>query len=294
MSTSLIIGHVTDTTPFTSGGADIGSGDVFDESRYLFDLSGLDRFIAERGVFFEWRRGITCPCARVETHEPRGTCLVCKGIGTAYPPRRVERTVAMMTSRAPTTEERAAGVVITGRVTMSFPTEAPIPRLNDLVFPQEILDPCITPETATAEDWTPFELHVVEEQLTRAYQPVGAITANATIDAPYQAPPVPPVAPEVLRYDDPVSIDEIVWIEGDQLVMGRGGYRIHTDEKGRTAIRWAPQAGPAAGQVYTVRYTAPAAYVIIESQFRGTGNKRLPRKIDAIRLDQWTPGRDRR
>ena len=241
----------------------------------------IQRFIETNGISVEWRRGVTCPCLRADTRRPRQECPHCKGLGHIYPEDRRLPTTVLMSSRQPNGKPWAVGDLVTGTVAFTFLSGGGIPHAGDLIFPQK--------------DGEPTELHEVEQALVRAQNQVDTRNLTDRLTLASSALPKQTPMPERLRYQADIHID---WIgsearEGASSRIVRGEEGVDLDLVGNE-IRWKPGRGPAAGTSYSIRYTAPAAYMIADSTHRAVADVTLPRSVKGIRLDQWDPARDYR
>lgn len=242
------------------------------------EVGRLDRAIEERGVWAEWRRGLKCPCARPESHQPRIDCEICGGLFSTYPEEMRARVKVLLTSRTAKGEPNAAGAMARGGVRVSFRSTEPPPAENDVVLPQRA-------------DGSPFDVHVVEQVMTRASNQVStAAIAWALSDAGSEPPPGRPRA-EVLLYDlgKTGKLEMVAWREGQRLCQASEGADFTL--QGQRVV-WRPGRGPAAGASYVVRYQAPAAYMLTEVTPRMTGETLLPWTAQAMRIDKWDSRRD--
>ena len=104
--------------------------------------------------------------------------------------------------------------------------------------------------------------------------------------APDQLAPLVHPTTERLLYPDVIKVETLYWLdEHGQLKLGQAG-RDYT--RSGQVITFRPDHGPAPGRAFSVRYQAPAAYVVSpgEPVFR-TGEVGFPYRCDAQRLDRW-------
>lgn len=246
----------------------------------------LNRLIEERGLLVEWRRGVPCPCARPDTRAPREGCPHCKGLGRYYPADQRARSTVLMTSRRPDGKPWAVGDLVTGAVSFTFPEpgdgSGTIPRDGDLIFP-------------IREDGSAFERHDVAQLMVRAQNQVERANLDDWVTIGNPAIPKQTPQPEMLRYQSGIELEWLGWEirEGAVTRIAEGREGVDFDLVGNE-IRWKDGRGPEAGYSYSVRYTAPAAYMVLSSTFRGIGSTVLPRSAMGIRLDQWDPNKDYR
>lgn len=243
--------------------ADDGNANKITPSRF-------ERTIEDRGIWCEWRRGVLCPCRRPDTRQPNVNCPECGGVGHFYPQEWRKRVKVLMLGRQVRGETREAGTLNIGRVGMTFSREY-TPHGGDMVFPE-------------------METHHVDEMLVRASNQVVKADVLDRLSSSMAALPKQTPKPERLRYQSGVDIDWVGWTREDKRIA-RAAQGADFDLVGNE-IRWKPGRGPEAGASYVVHYHAPAAYMIVEDNFRALENQILPRRLSGIRLDQWDPSGD--
>jgi len=225
----------------------------------------LNDVIEEHGVGCEWRRAVRCPCQRIETHRPRSGCPVCNGLGYAYPESRRSPIIALVLNRQPNRRLLQVGEYVTGQVTITMPTPHVMAQ-GDIVMPDN-------------------EVHVVHQTFWRAQQQIDNRELMASRTTPDQAPPKMLPDAEVLRYPEIAELEHIHWIdEKGKLCEASGAdFRLVGNR-----IDWKKRRGPPAGEAYTVRYKAPAAYQLqpAEPVVRMEGSSVFPYRAVAYRLDQ--------
>ena len=230
----------------------------------------LDELIEMHGIGATIRRAVVCPCKRPESGRARIGCPHCRGLGYAYPDDLTFDIIAFVLSRGPRREIIHAGEIVTGQAWCSFPSGY-IPAAGDQILPVG-------------------EFHVVQEVIHRAFQPVdgGAVYNRAPM--PEERPPRPraPTADRLL-YDTIEAVERVAWIESEGsrshlIVGGASDFIIEGNE-----IRWRAGRGPRPGAGVSVRYKAPAAYMLHAGEpiFRAEGGQALPYRAQAIRLDRW-------
>lgn len=242
------------------------------------DSAQLERYVEEHGIWVQWRRGVPCPCARSDTRQARIGCQHCKGLLYLYPDGQRVHVKVLMSSRQPNGRPWPIGELVTGTVSFTFTTPE-IPHSGDLILPQ-------TP------DGKVLERHEVTQRLIRAQNQVDRNTLGYQMTRVGAALPKQEPKPERLRYSSDIAISWLGWETADQQIA-EGSEGADFDLVGNE-IRWVSGHGPDAGQSYSVRYSAPAAYMVAESTFRALGDASLPRRVMGLRLDAWDPERDYR
>ena len=213
--------------------------------------------------------GITCPCMRNHERTPDAMCAHCRGQGYLYPEQTRTRTIALDTSRSATAKLVAAGKMLDGSVQLTFRAGI-VPAWGDLWLPDG-------------------EEHVVEEVLVQRTDPVRTDAGiwRVTSDSRPVAGDMP--KPRLL-YPHFRSIDLVTWLErgidGTTTVKYPPASEYSVDADGRWT--WRPGAGPPPGQVWTVRYRAPAAYRVFQvaPRYRTEADQRMPHAVTARRLDR--------
>lgn len=258
-----------------------------DESRLAFlpvNPERYNRLIERRGVYGELRRSIICPCVRVETGAPRTECPSCNGLGRFYPHTDDARlsVCALLTNRKPSGSDREPGHMVDVEARISFPVPL-IPGRGDMFIP--------TPDDQGNGSG---EVHIVDETFYSGARVDGA-AAVAEIAARDGLTDLTPVATQTrtytLRYPADVpgcalSIERLAWWSGTEAVIGKDGIDYVLD--GNT-IRFFVGRGPSAGgDTVSVRYRAPAAYVVEHNPafFRASAGRTLPFSAGVKRLDK--------
>lgn len=260
----------------------IGWGtNIGDFAEFHHEPAELLALIEMHGTGCELKVAVQCPCRRIETGAPRGPCPHCKGMGWAYPSS--EPMMALLHSRAPRVADNAPGWEYMGSIRAVFPLPY-IPARGDQIRPD-------------------CEEHVVQETLVRARHEVDARAVRAR-PVDHQAGPrrydasdvnvvvlAVPTVDDVLLYDSVTAIESVHWITprpgaaDERLVAGRPG--VDFDLVGGR-LRWHPGRGPEAGESYSVRYRAPAAYVVLDQApvLRSEGGVAFPYAATLMRLDR--------
>lgn len=234
----------------------------------------LEDVILEHGQGAELRRAVRCPCARPETGQPSVSCLGCRGLGYFYPESMREPVVVLLHSRNPKREDQAAGSRVRGDAQATF-TLGVIPAAGDLVLPEA-------------------EVHTVHQLLQRAYNPVRPETLRDRLDDGVTLPDLGP-AEDRLVYPSVAMIEAVAWKPSTGVpVVGREGTDFDLTDGNR--ITWRPGRGPEGGASFSVRYRAPAVYVVEydPSAYRAEAGTRYPYKATVHRLDSWNASRNLR
>lgn len=249
----------------------------------------IDRLIERDGTPGEFRRGMSCPCVRPDTNRPELGCKVCRGHGIMYPAHLREPLIrALGSGRTATAALEAGGVVVTGDMKLTFPSRLR-PTHYDLWLPRG-------------------DEHVVEERLHHQYDRVEDFEHLHRASWPYQPGDAPRDEPglhngtgayddrptprqrEVLLYPAIRCVEAVVWRDarGD-LVEGIEGvdWRLDTDGDA-VKVAFLGARRPARGDAYTIRYRAPAAYVVgrTEPVAVMSGCTNLPMRCTLHRLDK--------
>jgi hypothetical protein len=215
-------------------------------------------------------RGLPCPCARPETRLPRLDCGVCKGVGYAYPKHMREPTIFLATSRSGSEKVSQAGMIVSGSITLTVAPCKPL-ATGDLFRPDD-------------------EVHVVNERLWHGNAPTNApqdLLRTMRLNRQVPIAQTPGRAPRLLYPNvDPGCIATVVYIDpqGQLAEAGSGDYRVLDDG----TFEWLGGKGPPAGQGWSVRYQAPATYMVQGSipVYRQQGKTQQPWRVVAQRYDR--------
>lgn len=238
-----------------------------DHAAVHIDPQELEDVIETHGTGCEYRPAVRCPCLRVESGTPRVNCRHCKGLGWVYPKDRRGPTVALVREREPRTQDEVAGEATTGNVTVTFPLGV-VPARGDMLLPDG-------------------EEHAVQQTLRRPAVQVSAAELRSRRTVPDQRPVALKAAAERLLYPDVKRIEAVTWIDADdELREAREG--VHYVLRG-DLVEWVGDVGPARGAAYSVRYIAPAAYILDLGApvFRSESGQVAPYRAMARRLDRW-------
>lgn len=255
-------------TPATQniGGTPANTLRLDETPTYHHEPAEIDGVIDQHGLPCEVRRVIPCPCARPDHGGSfPSSCPDCAGTGRYYPEQLRARMQVLVVGASLTGQQGDAGGRQMGRVGMTFPT-AWTPRAGDMVLPEG-------------------QRYSVTEQLRRA-----ALDADPR-DLPgdgfdeQATPPELLPALEQLKHHESVELEAITWRGADKrALLGREGLDFELSPGGR--ITWRTLRGPAPGAVFSVRYSAPVAYVVgVDISPRSDAGIRLPFKVSGLRLD---------
>lgn len=246
---------------------------VIDTGALIGDFAGfhinpqeLDDLVVAHGIGCELRRGVRCPCFRIETGGSRSGCSHCKGLRFTYPmDLRDPDMIALVLNRDPRRTFKQAGEVVTGVAHITFPIGT-IPAQGDILLPMK-------------------EVFIVHESLTHLQNEVSLQSSQLRPTTPDQQPPKAGPRRDTLIYED-AEVEWLHWIraEDDKLIRARP--KTDFTIKGRE-IRWKNNRGPDPGQGFSVRYRAPAAYMIApgEPVARYEAENGYPYRCQGMRLD---------
>lgn len=234
----------------------------------------LDDLIVQRGVGALYSKGFRCPCLRPETLQPRAGCDFCKGLGWAYPADQEEPVVAAIFNRqARKLTAQAQGDIASDSAVILLPSEFHAAE-GDRIRPDG-------------------QLHTVQQLIRRQIQAIHPATVNQASSFVGEAYPVSPPVEDPLLYPDVEkrNIEAILYrvmIDGEWKLRQAG---VGSWDLIRGRIFWRSGDGPVAGEIYTVRYRAPAVYVLFpfEEAARGEGGVFLPVRYEGKRLDRLSP-----
>jgi hypothetical protein len=229
-------------------------------------LSALeyDTFIVINGNSGEFRRAMLCPCVRIDTRTPDVSCKQCHGIGRTYPMHLREPMIALDTNRNAMAKLAGAGKITQGSIQVTFPSKV-VPGFGDMWLPDN-------------------EEHVVNETLFRG----GSNRANAAVVRAGRVgdsvPRIPVARQERLLYPAPCCVENVSYKDADGETIHATPAQYHVDDDGRWTWK---VGGPEMGKAWTVRYRAPAAYVVHLSSpvYRSEADEALPHKTTLQRLD---------
>lgn len=229
-----------------------------------------DALIQEHGNAVEYRRSVMCPCVRIDTRTPEARCPECKGLGYMYPEHLREDIIVLDTQRNATLKLVAAGKMTAGTVQLTFPSGF-IPAMGDMVLP-------------TGEEHVVQEQLWVESALRLEPSPMREFRVSAD-----HVPVAQVQRKERLLYPRPCCIESVAYFRG----IGAARELVHANESdyhvdidGRWT--WLGSSGPEAGHAWSVRYRAPAVYVVHTSAptYRSEAGASMPYRVVAHRLDK--------
>lgn len=225
-----------------------------------------NNLLLEHGSAAEYRKAIFCPCIRVETRQAVGNCKHCRGLGWLYPEHMRGPMIVLDTSRTSTLKWAAAGLMAQGQITLTFPC-GELPGIGDMILPCN-------------------DVHVVQEHLIRnVSQQVTDRHTSGFRTRPHQRPTSWGKRDERLTYPDP-QVECITYetAEGELVFADPTTFNLTHDG----VLTWQDGHGPEPGHAASVRYRAPAAYVIQGASplLRREGNVNMPYRATAQRLDK--------
>lgn len=249
-------------------GQDVSIGDW---AEFHVNIAELDDLIETHGVGAELRRAVECPCVRLESLAARLGCPHCHGLQWVYPEDMREYIVVLLTSRRPTERVTQAGRTVTGQLQALFPSGI-LPARGDQIFPAG-------------------ERHVVQQFVHRQVSQVSGRKLRDEATVWDQVAPAQRPSYGRLLYED-ATIESVHWIvpyvgaADERLVSGRLGHEFHM--QGREVI-WHGEHGPRPGDAFSVRYQAPAAYMLYTGVpvYRAEAGAPYPYRADVDRLDKY-------
>lgn len=226
----------------------------------------LEALIEMRGVACEYRKSVPCPCARIETLAPRVGCAHCGGLGYLYPQELRRDVTVLLTQRSPRKMSKESGEGTTGTAQALFPLGI-LPSEGDMLLPEN-------------------EFHVVQQLLRRSQQQIDNREIRERSTVPDQAPPKMHPATDRLLYPDVTEIEDVYWISPQDVLCHASAADYDRDAN---VLTWRPGRGPEAGGGYSVRYRAPAAYMLNPGVpvYRAENGQTYPYRAQAHRLDKW-------
>lgn len=226
----------------------------------------LDLAIVTHGSSGELRRHVHCPCLRIDTRSAAIDCEHCRGTGRLYPPAMRQPLIVLDLQRNATLKLVAAGRVPSGTVQLTFPSGV-VPGDGDMWLPDE-------------------EVHVVEEVLYRegSSRVTDAILRDRRI-SPDQVKPALGARRERLLYPTPCCVEHVAYVDDEGKLIQANGAEYHVDGEGYWTWR---VGGPSPGRAWSVRYRAPAAYLVHTSApvYRVEADEPMPHRVIAQRLDR--------
>lgn len=233
---------------------------------FHFDPMAFDAEITAHGTNGQIHHGQVCPCARVETQAPRAGCPSCKGLGWLYPEGMRCQTWMMLAGRDGRRTSTAAGAIGDGQVIATAHSGAK-PGRGDIWYP------C-------------GETHVVHQLLRRSSQQVDQADLRAALLSQRRTNNEPAQTPRLERVLYPNAAIESCWYERDE--GGAAEAVLGTDfVVNDQMVTWTGRQ-PSPGTAYTLRYTAPAAYMIadVRPQARMEAGQNMPWRVTLERLDK--------
>lgn len=255
-----------------AGGNEVGQDiNLFDFSVFHQNPAELNDLVEVHGTGCELRRSVQCPCVRIETGTPRVRCKQCRGLGWVYPEHRREAMIVLVLSRQPQAKDRPAGWFDDGTIVGIFPNGY-VPARGDIVLPDQ-------------------DVVIVQQVLRRGVREIDCAAVMAREQVFDARTPAVQSQDDTLLYSEGIEIEDVYWIryqdtDDEQLVRG------FLDVDWRLApggvIVWLGDHKPPAGAGYSVRYRAPAAYLVMSSApvLRSEGGIPFPWKATMGRLDK--------
>lgn len=236
-----------------------------------FDPFEMNDLVEKHGIGAELRQAVLCPCIRPETGHARASCPDCRGLRWLHPEALRQSVIVLLSSRNLQRQALAAGHMLTGTAQVTFPIGI-VPGEGDLLLPEG-------------------EEHVVSEILYRAQLDASPSRVRALTTASDEQPPNLTPRRERLLYPDIVRVEHVVyWTDSAPAGRATPATRDHDWRLGADgAIEWVAGRGPAPGAGYSVRYVAPAAYMLFpaEPKFRSENGQTMLYSVLAQRLDRW-------
>lgn len=241
--------------------------------RHLFDrfnvaeLAGLgfsaaefDRLIITEGNSGELRRAVLCPCVRIDTNTADVSCKSCRGLGRTYPEHLREPMCVLDVERNKTRKLIAAGHLVQGTVQITFPTGY-VPGWGDMYLPDG-------------------EEHVVTEVLF-LQGTVRVFDTQLRIHRVHPDQVKPALLPrqERLLYPTICCMEDVAYKDELGELVHANPHEYHVDNDGRWT--WRSGFGPEPGKAWTVRYRAPAVYVVhtAEPIHRSAAGEPMPQRV---------------
>lgn len=229
--------------------------------------------LLEHGSGAEWRKAVWCPCIRIDNRQASSACEDCRGKGVLYPEHLREPLIILDTSRTSTMRYAAAGLMADGQIEVTFPCGI-IPGQHDMLLPDE-------------------DVHVVNQvlfrEMTRRLDDRDHLHDDRrAFDGAVKQQQIP--RNERLLYPTDVCVEEVFWRdEAKTLHSGRVG--THYTLGPENEWIWTGSHGPPPGMSWSVRYRAPAAYLIQGSgpMLRREAGDNMPYRVSARRLDKVGP-----
>jgi len=241
-------------------------GRISDFAELHIDPQELSDLIAAYGIGVVYKPGIRCPCVRAETAQPRAGCLVCRGLGWAHPEELQQHLPVLLVNRSPHRQVLPIGEWVSDQAWATFPLPV-LPGRGDLIAPEG-------------------ETHIVQQTLVRAELMASNREIQRRAVAPGQRPPRAVPLSEELLYSRP-EVEALYWLRNGALRRGREGADFKI--RGRF-VEWEPGIGPRPGESYSIRYQAPAEYMVAQSAepiYRSDGGDPYPMRVQVMRLDRW-------
>lgn len=249
-------------------GGNLWSNTILRQTAFHLDPREFDLAIVQHGQKGEYRRSLVCPCQRVETGWSRSTCTSCRGLGRMYP--EGQRCIEYMLPAKPD----GSG---------SFTSASLIYDITEAGMMRSTANPAI------GDMWLPCgEVHTVQQLVRFNVQPVPVndLRRRIVTQSHSDVPRIPSPASGRLLYPSVTLIDACAYQDADGKVrMAEQDVEFRLNG---VSIEWIGAAGPPPGGAATVRYQAPATYLIgMATPKWGTeGGQRMPWEVRFDRLDR--------
>lgn len=246
-----------------------------------FNPVEFDELVLIHGNSGEWRRGQLCPCLRIETRRPNAGCEVCQGIGFVYPLEQRCSTCFLDHSRSTSAKADGPGYLADGTISFTLGLGL-VPARGDLLLPDDdihVVHEVFHRDTAQVTNHAALSRRLRDDEVERTEAPPNAVFRSLA------------AGPARLLYPTVTELEAVHWLEPEP---GRvGGLRLARATEGHDyvltdgSIRWLADAGPNRGRGFTVRYRAPAAYIVhgTAPMFRHESGHTMPWNGQASRLD---------
>lgn len=225
------------------------------------------------GSACEHRQAILCPCVRIETSQPDISCSHCRGVGYLYPVSMRQPLIVLDTQRNATMKWAQAGLMQDGTVMMTFPCGI-IPGRGDLILPDN--DVHVIQEHLFREGSRRVDDSMLRDERTRVIKeqrkrPLGSRN-------------------EKLIYPTDVCVEAAFYIDADDVLVPLTEGMHYKLGPSNTWL-WLDDWGPPPGKATSVRYQAPAAYMVEGSspRLRQESTESMPYAVTLKRLDRVSP-----
>lgn len=212
----------------------------------------------------ELRHSHICPCRRLETGIASAACPACLGVGFVHPTELRGPAVFMDHSRTASYRPNGPGLLMDGTMAVTLLC-CRAPSKGDVLLPDG-------------------EASTVQEMFHRNVQQVTSKVLAERRTMPDQRTLRLRARACRLLYPTVTQIDSLFWLHKGQLVAACQGTDYRLTEG---AIEWIAD-GPPDGEGFSVRYQAPAAYIVHTAVplYRSEAGNRAPWSVTVQRLDK--------